>query len=179
MSFSKQEFASCLKQLNLQQIEAAKLLSVTPRTINRWAENPDEITGPAEQALRAWLRLHNYNLPWRPDSFPIAEDNLEFPEQISQFRNAAIALDQILQKVQARGGSTLPWHIDLKKGIARLETIEVSFYKTHEGCFSPAMYRRTDQQFPDMVKDQPLLEDAIFSIHQALSKENSKMKERL
>lgn len=148
------------------------ILSVTSRTINRWIENPDEISGPAEQALRAWIRLEKNNLPWRPDGFPLAEDDSSLAEQIALQRNHLIKLDHILQKVAQRGGVSLPWQVNLTKGVAKLETIEVSFYRLHNGGFSPAMYRRTDQKLPDMVRDQYLLEEAIFAIHEALSKEN-------
>jgi hypothetical protein len=179
MTFARQEFIESLKQLNLSAIEAAKLLSVTPRTVNRWVDNPEEISGPAEQAIRAWMRLHNYNLPWRPDAIPIAEDDPDFPEQISMLRNESILLDSILQKVQKKGGSTLPWHINLQKGIARLETIEVNFYTMHNGSFSPAMYRRTDKSLLNLDSDRDILEDAIFCVHQALSREQSSKQEKI
>jgi len=170
MPFLKQEFVDCLNELGLSQVEAAKLLSVNPRTLNRWTENPNEVSGPAEQALRAWLRLQRYNLPWRPDGFSIAENDSSLPEQIARLRNHCISLDDILNKVGKRGGTKLPWQIDLKRGTAKLETIEVGFYKLPNGGFTPAVYRRIDQQ-PNIECDQVLLEEAIFAIHQALSKE--------
>jgi len=69
MEFSKQEFEKCLNELGLSQTDLAKLLSVTTRTVNRWYNNPNEITGPAKQALRAWIKLNNLCFPWMPDEF--------------------------------------------------------------------------------------------------------------
>lgn len=66
MSFSKQEFEACLNELELSQVKAAELLSVNIKTVKRWAKNPNKVSGPAEQVLRAWLNLHHNNLPWRP-----------------------------------------------------------------------------------------------------------------
>ena len=93
----------------------------------------------------------------------------ELPEQIALYRNHTIELDQIIQNVKKRGGASLPWQIDLQKGTAKLETIEVSFYKLHNGGFSLASYRRTDQ-LPDLVRDKHLLEEAIYNIHLKLPK---------
>ena len=53
---TSEEIRRILGHLGLTQIEAAQLLGVTPRTVRRWLEG-DELPGPAEQALRAWLRL--------------------------------------------------------------------------------------------------------------------------
>lgn len=59
--------------MGLSQIDLSKLLSVTVRTVNRWYNNPNEISGTAEQALRSWMRLKSYNLNWIPDEFLIIE----------------------------------------------------------------------------------------------------------
>lgn len=167
MSFSKQEFVDCLNELGLSKIEAAKLLSVTLRTLNRWFENPNKIYGPAEQALRAWIRLHRYYLPWRPDGFSIEESCSDSPEKIS-LRNHCIGLADILERVKDQGGSKLPWQIDFsKRGIAKLETIEVYFYTFPGGGFIPVEYIRTDMN-PILNRDWEILEDAFFAISQAM-----------
>ena len=56
----------CLKELGLTQKEAAKLLSVNIRTMNRWVREEQQITGPAKQTFIAWLRLKRHNLAWGP-----------------------------------------------------------------------------------------------------------------
>ena len=77
-----------------------------------------------------------------------------------------------MKRVKQQGGVKLPWKIDLKRGIAKLETIEVDFFKLPNGLFNPGSFRRTDQK-PEWVRDRPIFEDAVFAIHQALSKEGS------
>lgn len=59
MPFSKQEFVDFLDKLGLDPIgiEVAKLLSVTPKTVMCWIENPQEIPETVELSLRAWLCL--------------------------------------------------------------------------------------------------------------------------
>jgi len=63
---TKEQFEQYLLRLDLSPAEAAQLLSVSPRTVRRWLEG-EEMPGPAEQAIRAWVRLHERHLPWRPD----------------------------------------------------------------------------------------------------------------
>jgi hypothetical protein len=79
---------------------------------------------------------------------------------------------QVIKRVKERGGITLPWKIDLEKRTAKVESVmEVSFYKLHSGGFSLAGYRRIDQKLPNIECDQPLLEEAIFMIHEELRNE--------
>ena len=59
------ELGRYLLRLDLSPAEAALLLCVTPRTVRRWLDG-EEVSGPAEQAVRAWIRLHERRLPWRP-----------------------------------------------------------------------------------------------------------------
>ncbi|HJX84791.1 MAG TPA: helix-turn-helix domain-containing protein, partial [Candidatus Angelobacter sp.] len=89
-----------LSQLGLPQFEAAQLLGVSPRTVRRWLEG-EAVPGPVEQVFRAWLRLHDRNLPWRPDSAAIVEDDQEV---IALHRAHAINLSDLLARVEARGG---------------------------------------------------------------------------
>lgn len=164
------EIRACLDRLGLSQADAAKLLSVSPRTVRRWSEEPAEIPGPAEQALRAWMRLDRLGLPWRPDCVAIGENDPEkIAEQIARYRQHAINLDALLLKVEARGGPAAPWHVDLTKRQATLGPIWVSFYPLVNGAFSPAFYRRGDVH-PDLARDWTLLEDAFACIANAIKK---------
>lgn len=164
------EFRTYLDLLGLSQAEAARLLSVSPRTVRRWAEKPVEIPGPAEQAIRAWVRLHRLGHPWRPDDVAIGEsDPEEIAEQIALYRQHAIDLDALIQKVEARGGPAAPWHVDLKKRQATLGPVRVSFYPLKKGGFSPASYSRSDDH-PDLERDWTLLEDAFACIFNAINK---------
>ena len=163
-------FRDFLDQLGLSQSEAARLLSVSPRTIRRWADVPSEMPGPAEQALRAWLRLHRLGLAWRPDGVAIGEINPEeIAEQVALYRQHAINLDVLIQKVEARGGPAAPWKVDLNKRQAILGPVRMSFYPLANGGFSPASYSRSDDHH-DLERDWPLLEDAFACIADAIAK---------
>lgn len=167
---TRDEFQTSLNCLGLSQAEAARLLSVSPRTVRRWAKKPTEIPGPAEQALRAWVRLHCLGLTWRPDGVAIGEsDPEEIAEQIALLRQHAIDLDALIQKVEARGGPAAPWHVDLKKRQATLGPVRVSFYPLMNGGFSPASYSRNDDH-PNLKRDWTLLEDAFACIANAIAK---------
>lgn len=161
------EFGQFLLRLGLAPGEAAQLLSVNPRTVRRWLDG-EEVSGPAEQAIRAWIRLHDRHLPWRPDSASIAEND---QDQIARHRSHAITLDEILARVEARGGARLPWSVDWDRGQATLGPMEVSFYKLLNGGFSLGTYRRKDGD-PDVERDREIIEDAAYSIAQALKKKN-------
>lgn len=155
-----------LNALGLSQVAAARLLSVDPRTVRRWLENPAEISGPAEQALRAWQRLHEYGLPWSPDGVDLIESN---PDRIASYRSHTIDLDALLQRVSKRGGTAAPWVVDLDKGKATLGALEVTFYKLPSGGFSPQSYKRRDHIQPDVQRDWHLIEDAYACIAKAIA----------
>jgi hypothetical protein len=158
-----------LDELGLTRTEAARLLSVDIRTVSRWADDPRQLSGPAEQALYAWLRLHRLGLAWRPDGLPIGEDEPEeLAEQIARYREHAIGLDTVLQKVTARGGPAVPWRVDLKSRRAVLGPVRVSFYRLPNGGFSPNSYSRSDGP-PDLERDMPMIEDAYACIARALA----------
>jgi hypothetical protein len=95
-------------ELRLTLMRLELLLGVTERTFRRWSEG-EEVPGPAEQALRAWIRLHDRNLPWRPDEESIVRDD---QDQIARHRAHVIRLDEILARVEARGGPRVPWSVD-------------------------------------------------------------------
>lgn len=165
------ELQDFLDELGLTQSEAAKLLSVDARTVRRWFEDADQIPGPAEQALRAWLRLHRLSLAWRPDGLPIGEDKpKELAKQIALYRQHAVQLDALLQRVKTRNGPAAPWEVNLDTCEARLGPMTVQFYPLSNGGFSPATYRRSDRT-PDLRRDSPLLEDAYACIAAEISKQ--------
>jgi transcriptional regulator with XRE-family HTH domain len=162
-----QEMQEHLQALNLTQAEAAQLLGVSNRTVTRWCGNAEEVSGPAEAALRAWRRLNERHLAWRPDSVSIVEDDTE---RIATHRQEAINLDDILRRVEERGGPKLPWTVNLAESEATLGKVHVSFYKLHNGGFSLSVYSRRDGEHPDVKRDWPLIEDAIFCIAREFEK---------
>jgi transcriptional regulator with XRE-family HTH domain len=162
-----QEMQEHLQALNLTQAEAAQLLGVSNRTVTRWCGNAEEVSGPAEAALRAWRRLNERHLAWRPDSVSIVEDDTE---RIAVHRQEAINLDDILRRVEERGGPKLPWTVNLADSEANLGKIHVSFYKLQNGGFSLSVYSRRDGEHPDVKRDWPLIEDAIFCITREFEK---------
>ena len=158
------EFRNMIAELDLSQVEAARLLSVNDRTVRRWAEGISEIPGPVEQALLAWVRLDRVGLPWRPDEITLASlDEEEVAKQISLHRQHVLDLDSVLRRVSERGGPAAPWKVDLRERRASLGPLEVRFYPMPNGQFSPSNYRRKDS-LPDIKRDQPLLEDAYSCI---------------
>jgi hypothetical protein len=163
---SQIDLTKTLNSLGLSQVAAARLLSVDPRTVRRWVENPKEISGPAEQALRAWHLLHEYGLPWSPDGVDLVECD---PEQIALTRQHAIDLAGLIHKVNKRGGPSAPWVVDLDKGKSTLEKLEVTFYKLPSGGFSPQTYKRRDKIKPDVERDRHLIEDAFACIAKAIA----------
>jgi Homeodomain-like domain len=166
---SRTELAVLLDQLGLTQAEAARLLSVNVRTVRRWVEEPAEIPGPAEQALRAWLRLNRLGMAWRPDGLPLGEDEIdEMAKQLALYRRHAIHLDALLQQVEARGGPAAPWNVDVEANVATLGPMRVGYYRLPNGGFSPSTYRRTDAE-PDLDRDAHLLQDAYACIARALA----------
>src|SRR5436190_15584751 len=160
---TSEEIRRILGHLGLTQIEAAQLLGVTPRTVRRWLEG-DELPGPAEQALRAWLRLAEMRLPWRPDSEAIADGD---EKQIAAHRLHAIDLSDLLARVEARAGPKVPWDVDWARSRATLGSVEVTFHKLRNGGFSLGTYRRKDKD-PDVWRDRELIEDAAYCVAQAI-----------
>lgn len=156
---TKDELNDHLSALRLNRAEAAQLLGVSPRTVRRWFEG-EEVPGPAQAALRAWRRLAERNLPWKPDTVSIVEDD---QDQIARHRLHTIGLGQLLERVDKRGGPRIPWTVSFAEGKATLGPVEVSFYKLQSGGFSVSTYRRKDTD-PDVQRDWTLIEDAIYCI---------------
>ena len=146
-------------RLGLSPAEAAQLLGVSPRTYRRWLDG-EEVPGPAEQAIRAWLRLHERRLPWRPDSAAIADDD---QDQIARHREHAIDLSDVITRVEARGGPRTPWTVDRQHSRATLGPMVITFYPLANGGFSLGIYTRKDGS-PDVQRDRELIEDAAYSI---------------
>jgi hypothetical protein len=166
---TRQEFQSCLSYLGLSTLELSELLSVNQRTTRRWSEDPAEISGPAEQALRAWVRLQRLGLAWRPDGVAIGESNPErVAEQIGLYLRHAIDLDALIQRVENRGGPAAPWEVDLAARRATLGPAMVTFYPLVNGGFSPASYLRRDRA-PDIQRDWKLIEDALACVAKAIA----------
>lgn len=163
---TKVELEQYLLRLNLSAIDAAQLLGVTPRTMQRWLDG-EEIPGPAKQAVRAWIKLHDLGIPWKPDSRSI-DDNDE--KQINAHRRHAVDLAALIARVEARGGPRIPWEVDHSRGRAALGKIEVSFYKLLNGGFSLAHYTRRDMA-PDLLRDAELIDDAAYYIALSRRKE--------
>jgi hypothetical protein len=135
--------------------------------MTRWCGGGEEVPGPAAAALRAWRRLEARHLAWRPDSSSIVEDDAE---RIATHRQEAISLDDLLRRVEARGGPHLPWAVSIPESEATLGRIHVSFYKLQNGGFSPSVYSRRDGEHPDVERDWHLIEDAVFCIAQEFEK---------
>jgi transcriptional regulator with XRE-family HTH domain len=157
------EFEQYLLRLNLTGIEAAQLLGVTPRTMQRWLEgvDGDEIPGPAEQALRAWIKLHDLGIPWKPDSRSI---NVNDEKSIRAHLQHAVEQAALIARVEARGGPRTVWVVDHSRGRAVSGKIEVAFYKLQNRGFSLANYTRRDIA-PDLSRDKELIEDAAYYIY--------------
>jgi hypothetical protein len=163
---TKIELEQYLLRLELTPIDAAQLIGVTPRTMQRWLDG-EEIPGPAEQALRAWIKLHDLGIPWKPDSRSINENN---EKQISAHLRLAVDLAALLARVEKRGGPRTVWQVDHSRGRAASGKIEVSFYKLQNGGFSLANYTRRDMA-PDLQRDRELVDDAAYYIALSRRKE--------
>jgi hypothetical protein len=161
---STQELAEHLSALRLTTAEAAELLGVSERSLRRWGEG-ESVPGPVEAALRAWRRLDERWLPWKPGSRPALESD---QDQLRRLREHNIVLDALMREVEARGGPANPWSVDLNRQRATFGPAEVGFYRLQGGGFSPATYRRLDRAASD--RDKPEIQDACYCIAQAISR---------
>lgn len=160
----KHEFVEHLSALKLSFPEAAQFLGVSERTARRWAEG-ESVPGPVEAALRAWRRLDAQCLPWKPDSMSVFRDD---QDQLRRIREHDQLLDTLMREVEARGGPSTYWAVDLAKQRATLGPAEVSFHKLQQGGFSPTTYRRVDRAPTD--DDRREIQDACYCIAQAIAR---------
>lgn len=157
------ELNSALHHLNLEPKEAAQFLGVNPRTFRRWLDHSQEIPGPAECAINAWMQMEALGLAWRPDSVTLINCD---SQSIATHRNYVLGLKETLKRVAERGGPASPWVVDIEKRCATLGPIKLSFYHLKNGDFSPSWYSRRDCS-PDLERDRHLIEDAIACIAKA------------
>jgi len=168
------EFNQHLETLGLKQSDAAVLLQVAPRTVRRWQKGEQEIPGTVADLLKAWCQLEKAKLPWTADMESILRGD---DDQLHRHQDYAQELAALLRRVEARGGPSAPWRIDLKKHSATLGPMTVVFYALANGGFSPAHYRRADAAL-DWHRDRNLIEDAIATFASAVSKVRSARPDR-
>lgn len=165
------EFVQSIANLRLDSGDAAKLLSVDIKTVRRWMDGKVAIPGPVSEVLSAWIKLDRLRIPWRPDVAPVAPiDEDAIAEQLQLYRNEAIELAEILERVEERGGPAANWDVDFNRYIAELPNIMcVFFYPLPNGSFYPSSYSRLDDRTANLRRDWPLVEDAIASIARAIA----------
>lgn len=157
-------FRQHLEALRLSNAEAADLLGVSERSVRRWIDGED-VPGPVEAALRAWLGLERRHLPWKPDSISLLWGD---EDQFARMRQHDQELDAVLKQVEARGGPTNPWTVDIPKGRATFGPSTIGFHKLKNGGFSPSTYRRVDRN--PSTDDRVEIEDAVYAIALAFSR---------
>ena len=159
------EFRLALDQLGLSQLEAARLLGVKSRTIQRWVAGNPPVGEPAAQALRAWRRLAEHGLAWRPDGDPLESEDLS---TLARQRQQAMGLDGMIKRVAGRGGPKKRWRVNLKRRRAMAGPICVMFNTLANGGFCPASYRRQDSP-SNRLRDSELIEEAIVAFAEAVA----------
>jgi len=70
----KEQLLVILNELDLNQLDLARLLSVNVRTVRRWLA--DKIPKEVEFTVLAWQKLHRLNMPWRPNSIDILSESI-------------------------------------------------------------------------------------------------------
>jgi transcriptional regulator with XRE-family HTH domain len=167
------DFRDSLAQLGLSQAEAARLLGVELRTVQRWAAGRPVVGEPAAQALRAWCRLAERGIAWRPDGDPVEAEDLI---ALAGRRRAALRMIQIpRQDGGKRGGGRPRWRINIDRCRATSTAMVVHFNRLADGSFLPASYRRLDGP-TQMSRDRPLLAEAaaVFLAAAALGAESAR-----
>ena len=168
---TRPELEKCLRELGLPQVEAADLLSINHRTMRRYLEDPSQMPGPTEQALRAWQRLQRLGLPWRPDGVAVlCEDQEEWEKQIALYRKDAVDLDAVLDRVKKRGGPAARWKVDLSRHRASFGDLWITFYDLPNGGFSPMQINLTLLEHENYAA---LIEDGIACIAETIAKPKS------
>ena len=75
-----------------------------------------------------------------------------------------LTLNQMIDRI-TKNGTELPWNVDVERGKASSETIDVTFYKSVNGGFSVASYRRKDHCEADLIRNEPCIHEALACIH--------------
>jgi len=148
---------AALGRLGLSQAEAARLLGVRLRTVQRWIAGRPEVAEPAAQALRAWCRLAERGLVWRPDGEAIVIEDFAVG---AAARRRALGFEEILARVAARGGPKRRWRVNIARRRTATQGIVVYFNQLADGSFLPVSYRRTDGT-ADLRRDRAVVEEAI------------------
>ena len=158
------EVRAALAQLGLSQGEAARLLGVRLRTMQRWVSGRPPMAEPAAQALRAWCRLAERGLAWRTNGLSIELEDLR---TLAGARRQA--LEAILRRVAMRGWPKRRWRINVVRRRAATQGIVVNFNLLSDGSYVPASYRRLDGP-SDVDRDRAIIEESIAAFADAAAK---------
>jgi transcriptional regulator with XRE-family HTH domain len=161
-----EELRSVIGDLGLSQVEAARLLGVETRTIQRWIAGANGVPEPVAQALCAWHRLAERGFAWRPGSEAVATDDLV---EIARHRQQVMKIDDIVKCVADRGGFTKHWWVNLRRRRATTGSMVVTFNALADGGFTPASYYRR-RGAPDRERDWPMIEEAVAAFACAVTK---------
>lgn len=166
-----------LVTLSLSIQDAAQLLGVNMRTIQRWLSGDVDIPISVAHVMQAWLYLNKLGLPWRPDGHSVSLISAEeMRNQLLLHMQHLNELTDVLKKVEKRGGPAAPWNVDLSAKKATLGDIWVRFYVLPNGGFSPQSYGRYDKT-PDLERDRLILEDGYACIAEAIANRDKQYKE--
>ena len=164
------ELRAALSWLGLSQAEAARLLGVKLRTVQRWLVGSPPVAEPAAQALSAWRRLAERGIAWRPDGAPAEAEDLAV---IAQLRRQALGLPEMQRRRAALAtGRRRRWRVNIERCRVTSPVIVLHFNRMADGSFLPASYRRLDRP-ADHRQDRPLLDEAILAFFDAVSKARS------
>lgn len=86
----------------------------------RYLSGTDGISGPAAQALRAWLKLHRLGLHWHPAGVPIGH----------------VEPATAVTRARLRGAPASAWRIDVERGCAFFQRHRISFTWRSAQCFA-------------------------------------------
>ena len=158
---------AAMAALGITLNELAYLLSVNPRTVNRWMEGSVEVPAPVSQLLGAWQKLKGLKVAWRPDEIDVEPVNLnKLAEQLDKLRQHEQQINVMCAAVKARGGCSLDWDVNLDMGTAKSGNFFLGFYRLANDGFSPSTFRRSDGRAPDLIRDRHIIEDAVYAIAQ-------------
>lgn len=158
-----------LNELDIGSYQLAELLDVNVRTVNRWLDGTIDTPMSVERVIAAWKALQSVNLPWRPNEIGISPFDInEMMDLACRHEAHRKRIDEICSAVEARGGSALQWSVDLERSVATSGDFHLTFYRLKDGNISPQTFRRSDGVHPDPVRDQFLIEDALYSIKKAI-----------